>query len=642
MEEMKKNETTNAIISKGENFLKKPVFDKIGIRSKIKKNFDSVVKPSDEAALLRLYGDLLGNRNNTFAMDVGMLLNEAIPAFEKQFGSQTFNKFKKYIGFEVKKPQKNALRPGEYQSIINRMRTVENAMYYIPGYKELVKKMAQKVIAPSGMSDLVKAKLLRMYLIVFCGYYYFLEDFQEVNVDGRMCFRVNVSLAESNNKKALHPEEMFELMQAKFSESENDGIYYEIIEYEFNKLDRIQKSLVLDFAELDYDKNDGFTSVNKAKSWTFGAVRQIKQKVFTLPGVAPMELFASEDVLKKASFVDAYTIYKILSTKPIESFRKINRNMAVLEGSRFVNKEFTCYEFMDGFEVTGVDEIQRYIHLYEFIVKNHSKMLSGYLDLSTELIDSWIYDGAIKFAYEMGYISDYTKPEDDLNLAILIVKKDEASFNIPKYLEGDLSAIKLRETLDFDNDFEIFVRRLREESKVNNAVVDEIIETQEKIQDETKVEIHSSEKIEMENKTLIDSNDDIVAKLIEFAKEYEIADENSQGIRELISNVIIASKKSEVMQFVQRKISSDKFRDMLGMDEEFEKMFFNLESVDIWKIEQKLMDLKRKRTANKKQYAILIYLYVYLIENQIACGKKHKVPKRNKNLKTENLMARVN
>ena len=60
-------------------------------------------------------------------------------------------------------------------------------------------------------------------------------------------------------------------------------------------------------------------------------------------------------------------------------------------------------------------------------------------------------------------------------------------------------------------------------------------------------------------------------------------------------------------------------------------------------IENQLQELKRSlaKRGEMKRWALLISLYCYLVENQVPCGPKGKVPKRNKGLKPANLRAQI-
>ena len=86
-------------------------------------------------------------------------------------------KIKKYFGIGIKKAAKGSLRETDIQLSIGKLRTMENAQYYITGYKELIENVAKKLgDAPESMTTMEKAKIVRMFMVIYAGYFYFIED----------------------------------------------------------------------------------------------------------------------------------------------------------------------------------------------------------------------------------------------------------------------------------------------------------------------------------------------------------------------------------------------------------------------------------------------------------------------------------
>ena len=104
---------------------------------------------------------------------------------------------------------------------------------------------------------------------------------------------------------------------------------------------------------------------------------------------------------------------------------------------------------------------------------------------------------------------------------------------------------------------------------------------------------------------------------------------------ELVENVLIAHNEKLWERFSSGELSSEKIIEKLGLDKSIAEMYFNLQKVDIPLIEEKLQELKNKRATAKemKKQSLTINLYCYIIEGQIACGIKNKIPKGSKRLK---------
>ena len=103
---------------------------------------------------------------------------------------------------------------------------------------------------------------------------------------------------------------------------------------------------------------------------------------------------------------------------------------------------------------------------------------------------------------------------------------------------------------------------------------------------------------------------------------------------DLIENVIISGNEELIERYNSGEISDEQFERKLGI-EELTEMFFDLSKIDISSIEENLLEVKKTTAGRKKiQNKMIVLLYCYIIEGQIACGPKNRVPKRNKALKT--------
>lgn len=111
----------------------------------------------------------------------------------------------------------------------------------------------------------------------------------------------------------------------------------------------------------------------------------------------------------------------------------------------------------------------------------------------------------------------------------------------------------------------------------------------------------------------------------------------------LIEKVILPGNEEIIKSFAKGEIDESDLKEKIGFEESFAEMYFDISKVDIAAIENQLQSLKRSIASKEemKRWALLISLYCYLIEEQVPCGPKNKVPKRNKGLKPENLRAQI-
>ena len=169
-------------------------------------SFDGI-SVKDEAGVVRLYNTLVSDLSKD--IDIKLIIEEGFPAFEQTIGVAEFAKVKKYFGIDSSFRGKP--RETEVMSLVAKLRTVENATKYISGYKELIENVALRLEdAPEGMSVIEKAKLVRVYMVIFGEYHFFPEDFSFVQVGNKEPQRVlNTENIFRNNKKSFYPEELF-------------------------------------------------------------------------------------------------------------------------------------------------------------------------------------------------------------------------------------------------------------------------------------------------------------------------------------------------------------------------------------------------------------------------------------------------
>lgn len=555
------------------------------------------ISSKEREAVVKLY-DVLVPGDNTRTVNVNMIIEEGFPAFEATIGEANFNKVKKFYGIGCR-PSKNGIKEKDIQDLVNQLRTVENAQYYIDGYKELLEMMAAKLCgAPEEMTMLEKAKFVRMYYTIFVGYYFFAQDFKRsYNFStGTYFLEVDFPKAIKNNSMAFRPEDLFYINKVLIDFTPANTLVYDLIFFEFARLDKKLIKEILQFAELRSDENGQLVSVNIAPKYqTFSTIRNIKYKVHPEIGVYPMEIFACTTKMKEALFDDLYQLYKILRVKPLESFRLYTQKESYIEGSREVLKDRTYYEVAENFSVSGQVEIDRFLRMIEYMAGTGFTLKTS----EGKECDMGLYMSAFNFLHAMKYIDVTIDPKKEFEFAELLLQMDTTGVFLA-YKNKEITEEDVKARLGIDSRFEekhfgIARTMTPEEAAIEFAV----------------------------NNMYVESEADIS--------------------KELFENVIMSGNEMHFKKLATGEIDEETLKSKIGFEEEFAEMYFSLSKVDISAVEARLQELKRTmaKKGEMKKSALLISLYCFLIEEEVPCGAKMKAPKRNKGLKPANLKAQI-
>lgn len=565
------------------------------------------ISKADKEGIIRLYEALVPRKElkkmrldiikETFPefenIDIDKIIEKAFPAFERTIGKENFAKVKKYFGIGCKQNKKEAR---EVENLLSKLRTIENAQYYIGSYKELIEKTANLLEGAEEYTVLEKAKIVRMFSELFLCYFYFIEDMIKVGDE----LKVNYEKSYNNNKFGLYPEELFVLFVSRFKETPEKSIFFDCICFEFNKIkDKKLFKEVLEFSELEY-KDEKFISINVANPYqNFRKVRGIKQRIHEEPAVTPIEYFSMSIMANQLDFGDLYNMYKLLKIHELEEFDTAENNFEKFEGSRIYNVPYKCYEIRAGQHIAGEQEKDRIINLLEIYAhKNLTMSLKFKLDTEEKLKKPKDYNvkqffGVLKFVNDanLAMISETTLARD-FEIADKLIKKDKKGIFI-KYFSGNLSIEEVKAKLKIDEAFEF-----------------EFFGIKPKIEPKEIIFRFAIQKGYIESKEEIDDG--------------------------LLEKVIIPGNEEIIETYATGDLDNDEFERKLGIDSEFAAMLFNLSKVDISMIEEKLLQVKRSTVGKNKfnnDLKMLVLLYCYIVEGQIACGPKKRIPKRNKALK---------
>lgn len=576
------------------------------------------ITSADKAGILRFYECLVPDwQHLNKPCNIEMFLS-AFPIFEQTIGEKDFAKVKKYFGIGVKKNNVKHKFDSKIEGLVKKLRTVQNAMFYISGYSNLIEKIAKKLDkAPDYMGDIEKAKIMRAYFYILVGGHFFSGEYQYVMVDESSPITVIDSLVKNNNHLLLTPEDLEIIYNRTFAKLTDKSWIYDSILYEINLLDKKTREDFLDFAELS-EVDGKFISVNRAtKFQTFGEVRKIKKKAMKEPTFFPANVFADKKLINLFEFYGLYSIMKILSNVDFSDLPKESKIGFISEGSLVRKVEYNTYllqykSFSYDLPVAGEVEKGRLFALINTLVKYEYQFpietkTDDSEEKNIEYINFGHYMAAYKYAFAKGYITIESDLEYDFQVLSEIVELPGAKSHLIKlwYEEESIS--------DFESNLEIDIETIDQmfwETKESFLPVEE--------------EVTAVINFAVASKCISDSHNEIADATIML-----------DAYLPILKQDFLDYSKDNNLKNLKKKI---------GFNEDFSKMYFNLRNVKVTQIEEKLLDLKRN-PANIKHSKLLILLYVWLVDNQIPCGVKNKPIKRKKNLKPEilsNLVSKEN
>lgn len=563
------------------------------------------VSKHDEAGIVKLYEALVPRKEMehyrmdtirsmfpTFdIIDVDMISQEAFSHFEECIGKDAWMKVKAHFGIGVNKPKQFKM----VELYLGMLRTVKNAQYYISGYRSLISQVAHRLEgAPEGMDDLTKAKVLRMYMIIFCRFNYFFLDYRSVVLGQQSRIVLREDLIPSNNTQKLGPEELVLEYVASISNYRYDSFCYDRIVYEFEKLEKRLAREVLSFAELKYS-NGVFQPDNKANiCQTYGSIRTIKSKIHQELGMRAMECYANIQEFSEMDLYSTYFIYKTFKTKAIDELESIEYDVKHFEGSRIIGGKQKCVRIEKNVDFGGPVEIERFVSSVEYFANRGVELPVRMADSSKDCrlgLDKLFH--ALMFANDMGYIDAESTAENDLEIALDLIEHDENGY-LKSYYSGEISAGEVKDQFGIDAEYE----------KEHYGIIQTV----------------SSLQI-----------------AINFALNGGYVNSSEEVDEQLVFETIIDGNEEFLEKFNSGELSMSAFKRAIGFDEEFGAMFFSLSAINVEELENKLLEVKRSSIGKKKlngSVKSVVKLYCYVVEEQIPCGPKHKIPKRNKALKT--------
>lgn len=340
---------------------------------------DNGFKEADARMLALMYTDLAPNDADG-EISVKMMSEFIRDTVKKEYPDEYETKIKPYYDMENPMPEfKKEKAKIWVKNFWKRFRTVENAYKYSKSFREMAKRIAPKLDAPTTMGVVERCKWLRLWVFVIrdqAMYWYDIERGLRLNMRRIKDYDKNLELT---------PELMVKYEKAFFSKIPENGLLLDMLKAFISIYpEKIQKDIKA-FAELEK---------NEASELNAGYVRNtLKKELFPSMWIAAMWGFCMKKGIKGFKV--------LLLSNAVEAFKKgLNTyntflNPATDPFKGFSTRNFKCYKLgevtEDGIEktfaVTSQNELQMYVEVYkwlllhpdfEFGAGSEKKTLEGY------------------------------------------------------------------------------------------------------------------------------------------------------------------------------------------------------------------------------------------------------------------------
>ncbi len=546
---------------------------------------------------------------DSYAVNIPMIIEKAIPAFEQTIGTQRTQALLRHCGYGVRFPR--TMSPQRLKNEINCLRTIENAQYYLHNFSKLISNLASRLSgAPEAFDTLTKAKYIRAYILFFATNEFFPEELHFYN----KTLITDYSLCDTLNKKEIGPEELFLI----FSKLEKiNTIRFSGIEYELNLLDNKLRKKVFDLSEL----TPVTYPITESVVHRYKDFREVKIKINVDHCTTSLTFFSVKEIWDEYTFQQLFGRLLVFMLRPLSVFKPAKRTIKTIKTGGILDTEVDYYIYEDEYvgtvTVSGESEIARYMNLFYYMSTNKFQLKGIAYDydnnkkIENHSFDWQFYHALAHFALQRKYIN--------------------SKMQIPEAIER-INSISLLNNYDDNEKIAVAKQAITdywhsEKTQYDAQVLADALNIDKKVEKE----LFGIE----EEKTL----EEIV---LTFAHNNNIDIINQTETLQLIQEVWITNYSDEIEEFGKTK-NEKVFKKAIGFDKEFSAAYFNLEDIDIAKIQERLSDLKRVRADEKVMHAnaLLINLYCYLVEENVPCGPKKRVPARVKSLKPANLKALI-
>ena len=579
-------------------------------------SYDSMTA-KEHKGLKALYEALVPYREPGKTVDYRMIVEEGFPKFEEVLGREDFLRLMNYFGIGETVKGIGTINSIAAKTLVSKLRTIENAQYYLHGFKELVQQFADLLCGeiPENMDTLSRAKIVRMYQLIFCEYNFFVEDYCMVpGPDGTKKVGRTAARVHNVNEANLFPEEMFDCYRVQLHKYFPGSICYDLIMDEYRALPKYLRREIMDVCELKNSEGVLYSINSCHPNLKFKDVRKIKKQVHSEVGVWPFELYVNKHSWSIVNFPDIYYLYKTLKVYTIEGTPKVQAVIDDVDGNlEYTQRHIEAHQLAENYYIAGPVEGSRLERVLEYNALIDATWYKIFDETTGKEIPKeertaypvGLFMSAINFAIDMEYVTAETDSLQDIDYAMKIIEMAP---------HDALEAFKFHI---------ISADELKELMGITPEIEEEVF---------GKVKVLTDREV-----------------VIAYARRQGFMDdkEPSEATLELIDNVIIPGNEDAIAKIRDKVNSKDaKFKGFemaIGLNREYGRMYFNPEEIDCSALESFFMDVKHKSDGKRilKANALLTKLYCYIVDNEFKCGPRMRPARKSKLLKTSNLMKHV-
>ncbi len=543
--------------------------------------------------------------SHIYCIDLPLLHNEALPVFANVIGEKRLQAILRHCGYGVKFAR--PLNPKILENDLACLRTIENAQYYLHGFKHLISMMATHLCdAPEDMDELTKAKYIRSFFLFFSAGEFFVEELWLNN--GQLT--VNYTKWDNLHKHYLFPEETFLLYTLM---GKTVHVRYGAIQFALNQLDSKLRKKVIELSELNPVEYPVTSKVN----YKFRDYRATKTLIHAEHYYTSYTTFAIKEAFLESKFQNFMIAMLMMMLHPLSEFSERAHFVRTFENGQLVSRNVKHYEFTDEilgtFQISGEKERECYFDLFKYMADENMifKGMAYNIETGEQIPEhefEWqVYYALTLFAIQRGYINA------DMPLKQCFENIDTLAEFYSYDDDAQRSMIRQMIALYW------FSEKSNDDAEhlANAMGIDKTFERERLgfIREQTPEEV-----------------------VMKFAKENGVEIIDKEQTIEMIHGFWIPYFGEAIANYTEND-DINAFKKAIGYDPAFAGAYFNLKEINVPKVQEKLLDLKRSRASEKQMQSngLLIALYCYIIEGNIPCGAKNRTPERIKSLRTENL-----
>ena len=621
-----------------------------------------------------------------------MIISEGFPAFERTIGTNRFKKLKKYYGIGCN-ADKMVLKQQELKELLAKLRTIENACYYIYGYWDAILVLNDTLDESNPIQELTEraqilsnAKLAFLAGEVLCGgwfpqmYFKKTGNAHETSITKGNRFAIkrrhvlpnwlpDYKLCNQRNDKTPYGPDALLYVADKFSQYEKGCI---IVDQLMNEVERIIQNGLLDdvmrFCELRFYEHDGwnFCSCNIPNPYnTVEMVKELKRRVNPEHSSMAMEQFLLLPDLTKMDQEEVWTLYSLLSQTDGILEGKFPQVPARAFYANGITESTRVYKLTGTTVLAGTLEAKRCLELAQYVYEHDIPLPFAYTNekvpagqvltaitlaqnlgcvgaYAAEYTTAPNYVGSASYAYSAMKIAKEIMGKDDKEILRRELLAEQKTDSTLLKLELGITDEILRQWGAENPEVEAVAEACVDVTADMNATVSEpnysSAEANQHLAVDTVMNAAGEEPMPVADKDFDDPSQ-CMEFILEWArlKGYLVKSEVDEQQRQIIQAVIIDGNEKHIRTFATGECTEMAFMEAIGFEADND---IALEYFDRYQVARDelthhciLINKKlRQKKAKTPAVKCTVRLYNYLVDRRIECGPDCVYMKRDKSL----------